>query len=262
MHNSFFNALDYFYLLLLFISCMLGFFKGFIKDFFSTCSWLGSGFFTALIAPYCSIYLKNNEIVSNPTLSKIIATLLCFFLILIVLRMIINSFSSHVKNSTFSGIDRALGAFYGFVRGLMLLLIICSAVSMFNIFDPQNKFTSKSKITTHLINIANNLIPKLYQVSNFKAHSYVPKSKKTITLETKLFSERKIEPYKTFRSTKKENKRNLLRHLFDHIKTTSYHFFNTPLFPTHNTYRNRSKRSVSATLLNSKKMKRSKSFQK
>ncbi len=256
MQSSFFNSLDYLYILLLFISCMMGFFKGFTKDFFSTCSWLGSGFISAIIAPYLSIYIRQNQILTDPLLAKIAATSISFILSLAIIHKIINKISSNIKNSCFSGIDRALGAFYGFVRGLLLLVAICSVVSMFNIVDQKSSLLSKSKLSAPLINLVNTIVPKLTTISKFKSQPAITPAD---ILKTREFSKRLVTPYKHFQTNQPnnqyKNEPSKFRKLFNFLQQTLSHFFNRDLFSINNNHTNQHSHSISSALLNQSKTK-------
>ena len=161
MAGSFFNPLDYFYISLILISCIVGFFRGFVKDFFSTCSWLGSGSATAFILPYLSEYIQKTGMIKNPTYSKIAAAILSFVVVMIVLRLIINAISKTVKGTVLSSLDRAFGALYGFIRGFLILIVICICAIMFDMLDMKSELIVNSKTTPMLLDVTDYLLPKI-----------------------------------------------------------------------------------------------------
>lgn len=161
MTSSFFNPLDYFYISLVLISCLVGIFRGFVKDFFSTCSWLGSGFITTFTFPYFAEYIQKNEIILDPTYAQIVAGIFSFSVIWITLRMIINIVSHTVKSSMLSDLDRAFGALYGFVRGFVILITICIFAIMFDMLDMKRESIANSKITPILIDVTDYLLPHI-----------------------------------------------------------------------------------------------------
>ena len=161
MSGSFFNLLDYFYILIVLVSCLVGFFRGFFKDFFGSCAWLGSGFLSTFIAPYLANFIQEQKLISNPIFAKIAAIFIAFLVVLITLLLMINSISKRVHNTVVSGLDRACGALYGFARGFIILLILCLGLIMFNLLDFKREFIANSKITSILVNVAEYLIPKI-----------------------------------------------------------------------------------------------------
>lgn len=176
MTGSFFNSLDYFYIFLTLISCLVGFFRGFIKDFFSTCSWLGSGFASAFVSPYLAHHLRAGKLISNPTFAKIAAVIISFTIVLITLQLAVNVVSKSVKSTVLSGLDRAFGALYGFVRGFIVLIIICICAIMFNFVDFKRGFIANSKITPILINVADYLMPKIVSVPKIERKVAPPRT--------------------------------------------------------------------------------------
>lgn len=168
MSNSFFNSLDYFCILITFISCLVGFFRGFIQDFFSTCSWVGSGFATAFVSPYVAYQFQENGTISNPALAKIAAISLSFVIVLITLLIVVSTISKMIKGTFLFGLDRALGALYGFVRGFSILVVICVGAIMFNLFNHNSKIVSDSKVVPYVMVVVDYMMPKVMNIPSFK----------------------------------------------------------------------------------------------
>lgn len=217
MTNSFFNSLDYFYISLVLISCLVGIFRGFVKDFFSTCSWLGSGFATAFTFSHFANYMQKNNIILDPTYAKIVAGIFSFSVIWIILQMVINILSHTVKSTMLSGLDRAFGALYGFIRGFMILIVICVCAIMFNIFNMEHEFIANSKITPMLIDSTDYLLPKIMNVPKIspKSVSFPVNSNKpseNSIRETKLLSKEQIRKNRkdSPKTEKKENEGSLI----------------------------------------------------
>ena len=168
MSSSFFNFLDYFCILLTFASCLIGFFRGFVKDFFGTCSWVGSGFATAFVSPYIAHRLQSNGTISNPTLAKVAAIILSFTVVLITLLLVVNVLSKVVKATFFSSLDRAFGSLYGFIRGFVILIMLCVGAIMFNVFNSNWKIISDSKIVPYLMRAVDCMMPKVISIPEFE----------------------------------------------------------------------------------------------
>ncbi|MBO7537175.1 MAG: CvpA family protein [Alphaproteobacteria bacterium] len=231
MTNSFFNSLDYFFISLILISCLIGIFRGFVKDFFSTCSWLGSGFATAFTFSHFANYMQKNNIIHDPTYAKIVAGIFSFSVIWITLQMVINIVSHSLKSTMLSGLDRAFGALYGFIRGFMILIVICVCAIMSNILNMEHEFIANSKITPMLINSTDYLLPKIMNVSKVSTESVsspINKNKPSEDSihETKLLSKEQIrknkkDSQKQAKSPKTEKKEgegsllNLISRFFD-----------------------------------------------
>jgi membrane protein required for colicin V production len=176
MSNAeFFNLLDYIYIAILFLSTVAGFVRGFVRDFFSTCAWFGSGFAAVLIAPHLVPFL--GKIIHNLTIARCVATLVSYLAILIISLLIIGAASKNVKCSPLSGVDRAVGVLFGLFRGAGVLVCFCFLMAMFEI--PRNRYAiiENSKITAILFDIFS---PWIQQTAKSTA---IPKGKKTDSLE-------------------------------------------------------------------------------
>ena len=195
MSNSFFNFLDYFCILLTFASCLIGFFRGFVKDFFGTCSWVGSGFATAFVSPYVAHRLQSNGTISNPTLAKVAAIILSFTVVLITLLLVVHILSKIVKATFFSSLDRALGSLYGFIRGFVILIMLCVGAIMFNVFNSDWKIISDSKIVPHLMWAVDCMMPNVISIPEFKNQLSSQKSRFEFTDEELREMERFVNEY-------------------------------------------------------------------
>lgn len=186
MTDSFFNPLDYFYISLILISCLVGIFRGFVKDFFSTCSWLGSGFITTFTFPYFAEYIQKNKIILDPTYAQMVAGIFSFSVIWIALRMVIHIASRTVKDSMLSGLDRAFGALYGFVRGVVFLIIICICAIVFDMLDVKREFIANSKITPMLIDTTDYLLPQIISAQKASNKFTLPQVNKNELLKNSI----------------------------------------------------------------------------
>ncbi|MDR2107716.1 MAG: CvpA family protein [Holosporaceae bacterium] len=154
MKNEFFNVLDYFYIFLIFCSVGIGFLRGFVKDFFSTCAWVGGAFVTPLIAPYFIPFASSYF--SNKTVAKCLVFGISYFTTLTALLLITSAMSRNVKGSPLSGVDRAGGALFGLFRGAAVLMCICVTMSVFEFPRKKYVFVKESKISTLLFDLSEN----------------------------------------------------------------------------------------------------------
>ena len=219
MSNSFFNSLDYFCILLMLISCLVGFFRGFIRDFFNTCSWVGSGFVTAFVSPYIAHQFQENGTVSNPTLAKIAAIILSFVIVLVTLLITVSAISKIVKGSFFSGLDRAFGALYGFVRGFIILVVLYVGIMMFDLFNHNSKIIADSKIIPHIMVVVDYIMPKTIDVPKLKKKISQKKSEWEFTEEDLRKMDRFVNEYayKKEKQTQTESKISRLKKIENYL---------------------------------------------
>ncbi len=213
-NGEFFNSLDYIYIFITLISCIVGFFRGFTKDFLSSCAWFGSGFISAFIAPYLTIYLQE-KFIQNPLLAKVISITVAYLVVLITFLLIINTLSVKIKSTMLSSLDRALGCLFGLVRGGIILLTIVIFGIFFEALDNKSDLIKNSKITPPLILITSYLMPKIIDSSSL---SDSIKSELKSTMEEKekslQFTKKKAVSKK---ETEREKKVSYLREARDYI---------------------------------------------
>ncbi|MDR1982273.1 MAG: CvpA family protein [Holosporaceae bacterium] len=160
--SEFFNFLDYIYIALMFSSTMAGFIRGFIKDFFSTCAWFGSGFIAVFVSPYLipSIY----ERIPNMTIARCVTIGISYLIALIIFLLIISSISQNVRRGVLSGVDRAVGVLFGLFRGIGILISICTLMIIFEIPRDKYEAVKNSKLSVILFDISELLIPQMVEL--------------------------------------------------------------------------------------------------
>lgn len=156
---SFFSILDYFYIFLMLISTLLGAVKGFTRVFFSICAWIVSGFLSVMLSPYVlkliGHFFQRNHI------AKAVSAILSYVVILAVLLIITHMISDGVKHSVLSELDRACGALFGLVRGLLFPFFVCMIFIILNINYNNFTIVKESKISRILFEISPLMFPNL-----------------------------------------------------------------------------------------------------
>jgi len=135
------NYLDYFVIAVMCLSTLFAFIRGFLGSFLSLAGWIASILLTYIAFPYIE------PILASKIKSQIIviiaghAGLLIGFLIAFGMINLFATFA--VKGLTTGIIDRSLGAFFGVMRGAMivsfLFLIAFTSISIFNGIDDDKK---------------------------------------------------------------------------------------------------------------------------
>ncbi|MDR2645991.1 MAG: CvpA family protein [Holosporaceae bacterium] len=152
MSNAeFFNFLDYVYIALLFFSTVAGFMRGFTRDFLSTCAWIGSGIVTAFVVPY--LIPIANKIIKNVTMARYVATFISYIGILMVSLVAIGIMSKNVKESSLSGVDRAVGVLFGLFRGIGVLACFCFLLTSVEIPFHKYAIVKNSKLSLILFDL-------------------------------------------------------------------------------------------------------------
>ena len=153
---------DVIILVLILISALFAFFRGFSLELLSISVWVISFF-----GSYT--YGKNfvnffNKIINNILISTGISYVLAFVVIFIIFSFFIRKFSVYIKNSYVGLIDKSLGFIFGILRGYVIvgLCFFC-----FDYFYQGKKleFIDNSKIIP-VIKITNNEIFRFLKIDN------------------------------------------------------------------------------------------------
>lgn len=117
-----FNFLDVVFMALILVCAIQAAVNGFIKEFFGKAAFM-LGIFVAVmlyakLTPYINRYIKSTFV------SQILAFLLIFILIYLIVRLVQQLVGSFFSGDILSGLDRALGFFFGVAEGLLLISVV------------------------------------------------------------------------------------------------------------------------------------------
>ena len=113
---------DYFVIAIVGISMLLGLMRGAVKEVFSLVSWI----LAFIVAKTYSVELIRwmESVVSNPSLRLLTAFIILFVATLIILGVISYLLSTLLKKIGLGSLDRGLGTVIGFVRGVVIMLVL------------------------------------------------------------------------------------------------------------------------------------------
>lgn len=113
---------DYFAIAIVGISLLLGLMRGAVKEVFSLASWI-IAFLAAKIfsVPFSHVL---EPAVSNSSLRLLSAFIILFVFALIVMALISLMISAAIKKIGLGPIDRLLGALFGLLRGVLIMVIL------------------------------------------------------------------------------------------------------------------------------------------
>lgn len=102
-----------------FLSAILGFARGFVREIFGVISWVGGGILTYIGMPYMRTIAR--QFIEKEMVADIAAAIGLFVVFLIIFNIISHFLSNLIRESVLSSIDRALGFFFGLARGFIIL---------------------------------------------------------------------------------------------------------------------------------------------
>lgn len=119
------NGLDIFVLIVLLLSGLLAFARGFVHEVLAIAGWVGAAFATlygtAYAHPYAKMALK--DIASSKLIIDIAAGGAIFLMTLVILSLVTRAISHRVRESALNALDRSLGFLFGLARGGLLLCL-------------------------------------------------------------------------------------------------------------------------------------------
>jgi membrane protein required for colicin V production len=117
--------MSYFDLIIIAIICLSGaisFFRGFVQECLSLALWIiafaAAMFLDEYLDPYISAYISNIEV------KRIVSLVVIFVGVIFAGGFIIKFLRSLIHWSGLGGFDRFLGILFGFIRGMILILIM------------------------------------------------------------------------------------------------------------------------------------------
>ncbi len=134
------------------VSCLLGVFRGLVREALSLAFWAGAVVAAVLFSGKAGQLLS--VAISNPALQRAVAFILIFVLVVFVGGLISNGIHSLLSKAGLGTADRALGAVFGIFRGIVIVLVIVMLTSRFSIIG---KYYSQSVTVPYLTTMSNYL---------------------------------------------------------------------------------------------------------
>lgn len=108
-------------LLVMVLSAILAFLRGFVREALGIGAWIGAAFaafaFRGLVRPFME------QLVREPWIADGLAVAAIFLVVLIVLKLVIHVLAGKVQASPLGGVDRSLGALFGLARGFVIAIL-------------------------------------------------------------------------------------------------------------------------------------------
>jgi membrane protein required for colicin V production len=120
------NGLDLAVGIILLVSALLAFMRGFVQETLSVAAWIGASFGAIYGLKY--VQPTARRMIPLDWAADLAGMVVLFLAILLVLSVLINLISRSVQRSALNPLDRSLGFVFGLVRGGVILcvaLIIC-----------------------------------------------------------------------------------------------------------------------------------------
>lgn len=112
---------------LLLISALLAYARGFVHEVLSVVGWVGAIFAAIYGLPYAKPYAR--DLIPNELAADLAAGVVIFLVTLVLLSLFTRAIATVVKNSALNMLDRSLGFLFGLARGGVLVCVAYLALS-------------------------------------------------------------------------------------------------------------------------------------
>ncbi len=119
---------DYTFIAIVFASLLIGAFRGLIRECLSLATWILAFVLTLRYGPEVADRLKAS--IGTESLRLIAGYALCFFGVLLAGALLTLLVSLLIRGSGLGGVDRMLGAGFGLLRGLFVIVAIVMVVGV------------------------------------------------------------------------------------------------------------------------------------
>lgn len=140
------NPLDIFFLIVILISMTISLFRGMVKEIFSILSIVGGIIIANLF--YSEIALFSIRFIKSSFWSNIIAFIIIFLIICTLINLTGLFLQKTLKKLALSWLNRVGGVAFGFIRGVLIVVIITIILAKFPIVG--SKSIASSQIVPHL----------------------------------------------------------------------------------------------------------------
>jgi membrane protein required for colicin V production len=113
------NAFDVILAIMLIVSILGGFSKGFTTEVLKIVAWAGSIFLTIIALPISTNFMQ--DFIASEFAAKLVGMVVTFFVSFFFLKFLAKFVGDRIRTSLVAPLDRGLGALFGFARGALIL---------------------------------------------------------------------------------------------------------------------------------------------
>ena len=148
---------DYVVLGIFFISVILSIIRGFVREVLSIAGWVIAFIAASTFAHDFEPYIPSE--IGGESLRIISAFILVFIVTLIISVLITTLLNTLIKNVGLGFIDRILGAFFGFSRALIIVMVLVLIAGLTAL--PQQSLWQQAVLSTPMEALAEHVLPWL-----------------------------------------------------------------------------------------------------
>mgnify|MGYP000007457912 FL=1 len=169
---------DFVFGIIILISMLLAIFRGGVAELLSISTWFIALFVVRNYSELIERFIPN--VVSNPLLRSLLSYLLAFLAVAVVITIIKIIFHKIIHSAGLGGLNYALGAVFGIIRGFIIGALLIIVMEMFN-FDKTHSWQKSwfSPVLIPTVTMIVNAIPERikninqeigHEAANYIAH--------------------------------------------------------------------------------------------
>ena len=121
------NLADLIVIIVLIVSGIFAFVRGFVHEVFAIGSWIAATFVTLYAFPHVQPLVE--QYIPTEFFASLVTGVVIFLVSLIVFSMLTRLLSNRVQQSSLGALDRSLGLLFGFARGAVIVVLSWMALT-------------------------------------------------------------------------------------------------------------------------------------
>lgn len=121
------NLADLIVIIVLVVSGIFAFVRGFVHEVFAIGSWIAATFVTLYTFPHAQPLVE--QYIPTEFFASLVTGVIIFLVSLVVFSMVTRLLSNRVQESSLGALDRSLGLLFGFARGAVIVVLAWLALT-------------------------------------------------------------------------------------------------------------------------------------
>lgn len=156
------TVVDVVVVVVLFVSGLLAFARGFVHEVLAVVGWIGAAFAAVYGYPFAMPYAK--QLVGDDRVAAAASGIIIFLVALVLLSLLTRAIAQQVRDSDLGVLDRSLGFVFGLARGAVLVCLLFIGVQF--LLRPQQQPTwLRAARTMPLIESGASVLKSLFEAS-------------------------------------------------------------------------------------------------
>lgn len=137
------NLADLIVIIVLVVSGIFAFVRGFVHEVLAVASWVGAAFVTLYAYPLAQPWVLG--VITVEFIASLVTGVGLFLVTLVLFSVLTRIFSNRIQESSLGALDRSLGLLFGFARGAVIVVLAWMALSYMVVEDERPGWLQEAK---------------------------------------------------------------------------------------------------------------------